>query len=59
MFFDNVRVLNFAHQNRVCSIFFYFLKIVVGGTELVIYVLGGFIGIIGGTPDKHISGGLS
>ena len=27
-------------------------------TELVIYVFGIFIGIIGGTPDKRISEGL-
>ena len=46
MFFDNVRVLIFAHQNRVRSIFLEFLYIVEGVTELVIYVFGVLIGII-------------
>ena len=55
-FFDKVRVLIFAHQNRVRSIFLEFLYIVV--TELVKYVFGFFLGIIGGTPDKRIPEGL-
>ena len=58
MFFDKVHVLIFAHQNRVRSIFFEFLQIVEGGTELVIYVFGVCIGIIGGTPVKRIPEGL-
>ena len=58
MFFDNVRVLIFAHQNRVCSMLLEFLQIVEGVTELVIYVFWVFIGIIGGTPVKRISEGL-
>ena len=54
--FKKVRVLIFAHQNRVRSIFLEFLQIVV--TELVIYVFGVFIGIIRGTLDKRIPEGL-
>ena len=42
MFFDKLRVLNFAHQNRVRSMFFEFLYIVEGG----------------GTPVKRIPEGL-
>ena len=38
--------------------FLEFLYIVEGVPELVIYVYGVFIGIIGGTPDKRISEGL-
>ena len=56
--FDKIRVLIFAHQNRVRSIFLKFLYIVEGVTELVIYVFGVFIAIIGGTPDKRIPEGL-
>ena len=42
MFFDKLRVLNFAHQNRGRSMFFGFLYIVEGG----------------GTPVKRIPEGL-
>ena len=58
MIFDKVRVLIFANENKVPSMFFEFLQIVEGVTELVIYVFGVFIGIIGGTPDKGIPAGL-
>ena len=42
MLFNKLRVLNFAHQNRVRSMFFEFLFIVEGG----------------GTPVKRIPEGL-
>ena len=48
--FDKVGVLIFDPQNRVRSMFLEFLHIVEGATELVIYVFGVFIGIIGGDP---------
>ena len=63
-FFDKVSVLIFAHPNRVRSIFLEFLEIVEGGNRARylcnwsfyrhIYVLGVFIGIIGGTPLYYV-----
>ena len=56
-FLDKVRVLIFAHQNRVRSMFFDFL-LIEGVTEFVIFVFVVFICIIGGIPDKRIPEGL-
>ena len=54
MFFDKVRVLIFAHQNRVRSIFLECLYIVEGGNRARYLCFCSFIGIIGGTHDKRI-----
>ena len=55
-FFDQLRVLSFAIQNRVRSMFFEFLYIVEGGVFIILCLV--FLNIIGGTPDKLISEGL-
>ena len=44
--FDKVHVIIFENQKRVPSLFLEFLYI--GVTQLVIYVFGVFIGILGG-----------
>ena len=54
--FDKDHVIIFENQKRVPYLFLEFLYI--GVTQLVIYVFGVFIGILGGTPDKRITGGL-
>ena len=38
MFFKKVRVLIFAHQNRVCSMFLEFLEIVEGGPLINVFL---------------------